>query len=154
MVLSAERVCLIFFKDVASAHRAISFGADYLAIPNVGLLGSHGANAVPLLATLLCWGLEGFNDRISRAMGLADQLHQFLREQSEIVVFGPNVSGVILWRAKGVAEPRILVDRMPVGSASTTRLVGEGWVRHVAANPNADMAALRIAIQDALSAID
>ena len=145
---------LIFFKDVASAHRAISFGAGYLAIPNVGLLGSHGANAVPLLATLLCWGLEGFNDRISRAMGLADQLHQFLREQSEIVVFGPNVSGVILWRAKGVAEPRILVDRMPAGSASTTRLVGEGWVRHVAANPNADMAALRIAIQDALSAID
>jgi hypothetical protein len=87
-------------------------------------------------------------------MGLADQLHQYLSEQSEIVVFGPNVSGVVLWRAKSVAEPRTLVDQMPAGSASTTRLAGEGWVRHVAANPNANMAALSVAIEDALSAVD
>ena len=50
---------LIMFRDVDSAHRAISFGADYLATPNIGVLGSHGAVAVPLLATLLFMGQSG-----------------------------------------------------------------------------------------------
>jgi len=145
---------LVFFKEVETAHRAISFGADYLAIPNVGLLGSHGANAVPLLATLLCWGREGFAERIDRAMALADELRQFLSAQDDVVVFGPNASGVVLWRAKSVADPQIMVDRMPAGAASTTQLAGKGWVRHVAANPNANMALLGAAIRDALAAVD
>ena len=44
---------LVLFHDAEEAHGAISFGGAYLAAPNVGLLSSHGAVAVPLLATLL-----------------------------------------------------------------------------------------------------
>src|SRR5713101_3216767 len=47
---------LVLFRDVARANDAISFGGSYLAVANVGVLGSHGAVAVPLLGTLLAWG--------------------------------------------------------------------------------------------------
>jgi L-2,4-diaminobutyrate decarboxylase len=50
---------LVLFRDTAAAHAAISFGGAYLAVPNVGVLGSHGATEVPLLATLLAWGRAG-----------------------------------------------------------------------------------------------
>lgn len=44
---------LVLFKDAKRAHEAVSFGGGYLAVPNVGLLGSHGASALPLAATIL-----------------------------------------------------------------------------------------------------
>lgn len=43
----------------------------YLATPNVGVLGSHGAAATALLATLLAWGHEGVAQRIEHCMNLA-----------------------------------------------------------------------------------
>jgi len=49
----------VLFRDVASAHAAVSFGGAYLATPNIGVLGSHGAAATPLLATLLACGGTG-----------------------------------------------------------------------------------------------
>ena len=74
---------LVLFRDVAAAHEAISFGADYLAVPNIGVLGSHGANAVPLLATLLSWGRAGLEQRIDSAMQSADELVTYLRTQKK-----------------------------------------------------------------------
>ena len=47
---------MILFRDSAAAHAAVSFNGAYLAAPNVGLQGSRGASAVPLLASLLAWG--------------------------------------------------------------------------------------------------
>jgi len=44
---------LIFFKDVEKAQGVITMGGAYLAAPNVGILGSHGAMAIPLLPR--CW---------------------------------------------------------------------------------------------------
>ncbi len=50
----------VLFRDVASAHAAVSFGGGaYLATPNIGVLGSHGAAATLLLATLLACGGTG-----------------------------------------------------------------------------------------------
>jgi len=46
---------MVLFADTGSAHQALSFGGSYLAVPNVGLLGSHGQAALPLAATLLAW---------------------------------------------------------------------------------------------------
>lgn len=61
---------LVLFKDTAKAHAAVSFGGAYLATPNVGVLGSHGAAATALLATLLAWGREGVAQRIEHCMDL------------------------------------------------------------------------------------
>ena len=62
----------IFFRATEKAHSAVSFGGSYLSVPNVGVLGSHGAIAVPLLATLMSWGQSGLAERIDRTMVLAE----------------------------------------------------------------------------------
>ena len=137
---------LILFKDSKTAHPAISFGADYLAVPNIGVLGSHGAIAVPLLATLMAWGKDGFAARIERAMGLADTLWQRLEAHPKAQIFGPQVSGVVLWRPNAGHCADILV-KLPQGSTSLTKVNGQSWLRNVAANPNADIDALWAAIE-------
>jgi len=130
---------LIFFRDTASAHDAVSFGGAYLAAPNVGVLGSHGAIAVPLLATLLAWGRTGLAERIERSMRLADTLWQRLEEHPQVALFAPQASGVILWRPRGAREPSDLLRTLPAGSTSLTHLDGKDWLRHVAANPCLDL---------------
>ena len=57
---------LIFFRDPARANAAISLRGDYLAVPNIGVLGSQGAMAVPLLGTLMAWGRRGVAERVER----------------------------------------------------------------------------------------
>lgn len=130
---------LVFFRDADEAHNAVSFGAEYLAVPNVGLLGSHGASAVPLMATLVAWGRKGVAERIDRAMSKADALLRYLRAQSDLQVFSPNASGVILWRMQTGVSAEEIADGLPVGSASIGGGAGTSWVRHVAANPNVDV---------------
>ena len=44
---------LIMFQNPELANSAISFGGGYLTSPNVGVQGSRGAVAIPLLATLI-----------------------------------------------------------------------------------------------------
>ena len=61
----------IFFKDTVKAHASVSFGGAYLAAPNIGVLGSHGAAATALVAMLLAWGREGVAQRIEHCMKLA-----------------------------------------------------------------------------------
>ena len=59
---------LVLFKDTGKAHAAVSFGGAYLATPNVGVLGSHGATATTLLATLLaCGGIKELRSALSTA---------------------------------------------------------------------------------------
>lgn len=129
---------LILFRQTEPAHRAISFGGAYLAAPNVGILGSHGAVAVPLLATLLSWGREGMAERIDRSMGLAEDLYTRLARDPRVIVFGEPASAVLLWRpaAGSAAELR---QRLPVGTSSLTQIDGVDWIRHVAVNPMADI---------------
>jgi L-2,4-diaminobutyrate decarboxylase len=59
---------LVLFRDVSAAHETLASGAGYLSTPNVGLLGSRPAAAVPLYLTLLAWGRQGLVERINRCM--------------------------------------------------------------------------------------
>lgn len=130
---------LIFFRDADRVNPAISFGGAYLTQPNVGLLGSHGATAVPLLATLLAWGRTGLASRIDRCMALADDLHDRMSADKRFHLFGPNKSGVLLWRPVGAGPLDRLSAALPTGMSSRTTIGDVDWFRQVAANPTADI---------------
>ena len=140
---------LVFFRDQTRAHDAVSFGGSYLATPNIGVLGSHGAVAIPLLATLLAWGRAGLAERIDRCMAAAQTLADHLSDNSQWQVFAPPETGVVLFRpANGDSES--VFARLPSGLASTTRIGNETWLRCVAANPNVEIAAVTGAILKAV----
>ena len=141
---------LIFFRDNTAAEPAISSGGAYLAMPNVGLLGSHGAVAVPLLATLMAWGRVGLEARIDRTMETADGLWQRLNDHPAVELYGPQVSGVVLWRPNDSRSAQTVQEALPPGLASLTRVDGKDWLRHVAVNPNADLEVIWAAIEKAL----
>ncbi|MEM1049296.1 MAG: pyridoxal-dependent decarboxylase [Pseudomonadota bacterium] len=141
---------LILFRETETAHTALSFGGAYLAAPNIGILGSHGAVAVPLLATLLAWGRTGLAERIDRTMGFADVLVERLTSHGGVDVFGAQESGVVLWRPAGASDLQPIFERLPVGLASRTRIGEVDWVRQVAANPCADMDRVWAAVAAAL----
>ncbi|MEM9144940.1 MAG: pyridoxal-dependent decarboxylase [Pseudomonadota bacterium] len=126
---------LVFFRDAAAAHGAISFGGAYLAAPNIGLLGSHGAMAVPLLATLMALGRRGLAERIERGMAAAQRLADWVSARPDATLFAAPSTGVVLWRptrASGEAVRALC----PPGSVSLTKLGGQTWLRNVAANPD------------------
>jgi L-2,4-diaminobutyrate decarboxylase len=129
---------LVFFRDEKQAHDAISFGGSYLAAPNIGILGSHGAVAVPLLATLLAWGRHGLAERIDRCMASAASLAHAITRDPNWNLFAEPETGVVLFRpASGECESAL--ERLPVGLASKTSIAGVSWLRCVAANPNLDI---------------
>jgi len=128
---------LVLFADSRRAHATISFTSGYLAEPNVGVLGSHGAAAVPLLATLLAWGRDGIAAHIDHAMDLADRLADEIRRRDELELRHAPQTGVVLWRAPG-RDPRAVRDRLSGAFVSVADLDGQTWWRSVAANPNAD----------------
>lgn len=140
---------VLMFRDVLSANKVLSVNGVYLTKPNVGLLGSHGASAIPLLATLINWGREGLAQRIDAAMNNSDLLLAFLIQYDHVHVFGENNCGVVLWRSSRKSTVEIL-NALPLGSASITRMGDTDWVRHVSANPNIDMDLLRSAIASIL----
>lgn len=110
-----------------------------MATPNIGVLGSHGAVAVPLLATLMAWGRKGFADRIERCMGFGDQFAEFVLDDSRLALFAPPQTGIVLWRPKVNMAFDQVAALLLNGSTSTTSVAGERWFRNVAANPNADI---------------
>lgn len=132
---------VLMFRDVESANSVLSVSGAYLTKPNVGLLGSHGATAVPLLATLTAWGRVGLAQRIDAAMEHADALVAFLKTLEGVEVYSDNASGVVLWRVTGI-DSKAIVEKLPQGCASLTNVNGVQWVRHVCANPNVDMSVL------------
>lgn len=128
---------IVMFGDTRTAHDALSYGGDYLATPNVGLLGSSPAVAVPLAAMLLSWGKTGLTQRIESAMGKADQLADLIELDSRFLLWGPNQTGVIVWRPIDT-EPSAVRSRLLNGWVSLTEVEGKTWFRSVAANPSAD----------------
>jgi len=143
---------LVLFRDNAKASAAISFGGAYLAVPNVGVLGSHGATAVPLLATLLAWGRSGLAARIERCVELAGRFAQFVRDDARLELLAPPQTAIVAWRPRDAATFERIRQALPPGSTSTTTLGGEPWFRNVAANPNADVGLLAQAVRRALDA--
>ena len=140
---------LVLFADTARAHAAMRFGGAYLATPNVGILGSHGAVAVPLLATLLAWGRAGLAARIDRCMTMADELATIIAADGRLQLLTPPQTGVVIWRPVEIAKIDALHAALPPGSTSRTVLPSGPWLRNVAANPNLDMAAFAKALNHA-----
>lgn len=143
---------LILFKDTEKAHAAVSFGGAYLSTPNVGVLGSHGATATALLATLLAWGHQGVAQRIEHCMDLARCLRDFVVADERLELYAEPQTGIVVWRPRGENPFDQVLQRLPVGSTSTTSIAGGKWYRNVAANPSADIDLLINTIQDALPA--
>lgn len=129
---------LILFRDTQKSHSAVSFSSAYLATANVGLLGSHGANAVALLATLLAWGRAGMANRIETCMALAEDFAAAVDAHPALALFLAPKTGIVLWRPKDLSRLESVFARLPAGSTSRTCLGGSPWFRNVAANPNAD----------------
>ena len=129
---------LVLFRDTEAAHAAVSEGGAYLAVPNVGILGSHGATAVPLLATLLAWGREGMAQRIEACMMASERLAEGIHQDDRLALRDPPQTGILNWRPRDVEHFERWQQALPVGLASTTTLHGERWFRQVFANPNAD----------------
>jgi L-2,4-diaminobutyrate decarboxylase len=142
---------LILFRDTEKAHAAVSFGGAYLATPNVGVLGSHGATATSLLAMLLAWGHEGVAQRIEHCMDLARCLRDFVAADERLELYAEPQTGIVVWRPKDKNLFDQVLQRLPVGSTSTTSIAGGRWFRNVAANPSADIDLLIATIQKALA---
>ncbi len=140
---------LVFFKDSEAANGALSFGGAYLAAPNIGVLGSHGAAAVPLFAMLLAWGQEGFAQRIDRCMAAAGTFADYVTTEPRLDLLGEPETGVIVWRPNH-QDIDAFAARLPHGLASRTIIRGEPWLRCVAANPVVDIDAVIAAVQLAL----
>ena len=138
---------LVMFRDAAAAHRAISFGGAYLAAPNIGVQGSHGAAGTLLLATLLAWGREGLAARIEHCMSNARRLQEFIAAHPDLELFPDGGTGVIVFRpaAHSVDEFRAA---LPQGLASSADIDGDTWLRCVSANPNADIGRIITAIDE------
>jgi L-2,4-diaminobutyrate decarboxylase len=130
---------LVMFKDVATAHAAVSSGGAYLAVPNVGVLGSHGAMATPLMATLLAWGQDGLAQRIDRCMHNSHTLHNLLSSDNRWTIFAQPSTGVFLARPASTGlDAKNVLAHLPNGVASSAAIQGINWMRFVAANPMAD----------------
>lgn len=140
---------LVFFRDASAAHSALSFGGAYLATPNIGLLGSHGATAVPLLALLWAWGRDGMASRLDRCMAAAEKFAIFVDENPRLELLGHPETGVVVWRPRDKTT-REFGTALPTGLASQTTVAGSQWLRCVAANPSADVDAIIEAVRAAI----
>ncbi len=142
---------MILFRDVVKANKAISFGGAYLAVPNVGVQGSHGAVATPLLATVLAWGRQGIAERIEKCMAFANRFAEFVQKQKQLRLYATPASGIVVWRPVDPEVFDAMLSRLPSGSVSTTTISGERWFRNVAANPMTDVGLLIDGVEQCLA---
>jgi L-2,4-diaminobutyrate decarboxylase len=125
----------VFFRDVARANEAISYSGGYLAVANVGLLGSHGAAAIPLLGMLMAWGRGGVAQRIETCMANAGRLADAIKRSSDFELFAPPETGIVVFRPEAPDSFDALAARLLPATASVTRINDEPWFRCVPANP-------------------
>jgi L-2,4-diaminobutyrate decarboxylase len=130
----------ILFADHETAHKSISIDGAYLAVPNVGVLGSHGTIAAPLIAMLLAFGREGIASMIDNSMTLADELAALVMAHADLELRSAPNCGVVCWRHKSVSIDDIKRHLPDDVMVSSTTINGEPWLRSVAANPNANPA--------------
>lgn len=114
----------VFFRDVEKAHAAITFDGAYLAFPNVGVLGSHAAVAVPLLATLLAWGRQGISSRIEDCMDVAEKLKGFIQTDPRLTLYAEPETGIVVWRLEDCEKFDSVLRQLPAGAVSTTTIAG------------------------------
>ncbi len=129
---------LIMFREPEIANSAISYGGGYLATPNIGVQGSRGAVAIPLLATMIAWGREGIAERIDRTMKMANQLAQALDEEDKISLWAMPKTGINVFRPLTCSTEEFY-QCLPEGMFSTCNLNHQTWLRSVAVNPLANI---------------
>ncbi|MEM8687379.1 MAG: pyridoxal-dependent decarboxylase [Pseudomonadota bacterium] len=131
---------LILFADSERAHEALSFGGTYLSVPNVGVLGSSAARAIPLAATLMAFGRDGIARRLDACMALADRFAGYLSGDNRFELWGAPQTGVIAWRSttRTVEELRAHLAEQGIFVSQTT-IGGEDWLRSVAVHPGIDV---------------
>ncbi|MDH3683526.1 MAG: pyridoxal-dependent decarboxylase [Acidimicrobiia bacterium] len=144
---------LVLFADHDRAHASISVDGPYLAAPNVGVLGSHGAVAVPLLATLIAYGRSGIAAMIDRSMRLADELHDLVSSHDDLVARSPPATGVVCWKHRSRDSTEIRAHLRDDVFVSQTTVDAETWLRSVAANPNAEPERIVAAVLAAAASI-
>lgn len=137
------------FREAELSNPAISFGGDYLAAPNVGVQGSRGAAAIPLLATMISWGKNGFSNRIDHAMAMASKLAKALDKEDDISLWAMPKTGVTVFRPLTINTEEFY-RKLSEGMFSTCILDEEKWLRSVAANPLADIDEIISEIQKAI----
>ncbi|MBT6277101.1 MAG: aspartate aminotransferase family protein [Chromatiales bacterium] len=128
---------VILFNDTNAAHQIMSYGGGYLSAPNIGLLGSAPANALPFAATLLAWGRTGLAKLIEDGMDMAVTFAGLIDADDRFELWGPPTTGIVVWRPRHIG-PGALRDRLQDAWVSLTDIDGEVWLRCVAANPSAD----------------
>ena len=136
------------FREPEAASPAISFGGNYLAAPNIGIQGSRGASAIPLLATLIAWGKKGLSDRIDHGMSMATMLAAKLNKEGHFSLWSEPTTGITVFRPRKI-DTEEFYQRLPEGMFPTCFLEGEQWLRSVAANPLADIDEIFATIQKA-----
>ena len=132
---------VVLFKDDKAAHEALSYGGGYLSAPNIGLLGSGPATALPFLASLLAWGRAGLAERVEHGMAQASQLVELVVDDARFELWGQPTTGVVVWRPRNV-DLVALRARMNQGWVAIVDVDGEAWLRCVPANLSADVRAL------------
>jgi glutamate/tyrosine decarboxylase-like PLP-dependent enzyme len=137
----------VLFRNLELAQGAISFGSGYLATPNVGVQGSRGAAAIPLLATLMAWGRKGLVERIDRTMAMAQQFATQLQQLEQFSLWAMPTTGITVFRPTQTTTEAIYA-RLPEGMLSTCILGQERWLRSVAANPLADIDEIILSLQN------
>jgi len=141
---------MVLFANVEAAHASVSFGADYLSVPNVGVAGSHGAAAVPLLATLLAYGRQGIAGWIDQSMYQVEVLARAVHAAPDLEYRTEPQSGVLNWRHTQVSANELQAQLPADVFVSTTTIEGEPWLRSVGANPMADPLYVVAAVLDAV----
>lgn len=142
---------MILFQAPEVANKAISLESGYLTKPNVGIQGSRGAAAIPLLATMMAWGKSGLIERIDRTMAMAHQLAESLRQEERLSLWAMPRTGITVFRPHHCSVTEFL-SHLPPEMLSTCILDNETWLRSVAANPVADIEAIIYRIHAALRA--
>jgi L-2,4-diaminobutyrate decarboxylase len=153
LMFQPKESALVLFRNSKVAEEAISFGGAYLSEPNVGLLGSHGAAAVPLLATLLAWGREGLAERIDRCMLSAADFAEFIDTRNLLELLAMPETGIVVWRPRDHTKIQMLHSALPAGSTSLTTLPSGRWLRNVAANPNLELGRFKKEVSAALQTL-
>jgi L-2,4-diaminobutyrate decarboxylase len=100
---------------------------------------------------LLAWGHEGVAQRIEHCMDLARCLRDFVAADERLELYAEPQTGIVVWRPKDKNLFDQVLQRLPVGSTSTTSIAGGKWFRNVAANPSADIGILTARIHGALA---
>ncbi|KAF1987633.1 PLP-dependent transferase [Aulographum hederae CBS 113979] len=106
------------FQNAGAAYLATSNGPDSIPSPmNIGIENSRRFRALPLYATLLAYGVEGYSDMLVRQNGLARRIAAYIQESPAYELLPDsssleNIYIIVLFRAAPASLNSVLVKRI------------------------------------------